>query len=107
MAGAWVYMLECADGLYYVGSYRGETIDTRVGEHNLGLYPDAWTYRRRPVTLVWCVHYADIIQAVAFERQLKGWSRAKKQAVIRGEWSDLPELAARRTQRADKSTDLE
>jgi putative endonuclease len=89
----WVYMLQCADGRYYVGSYRGEHLDVRVSEHNSGVYPDAWTHKRRPVTLVWSQEFQLITDAIAVEQQMKRWRRAKKEAVIRGEWSALPELA--------------
>jgi len=92
----WVYILECADSAYYVGSYRGPDPVERVSRHNDGVDPSAWTYSRRPVKLVWCTEFEDPGQAVAFERQLKGWSRVKKEAVIRGEWVVLPGLARRR-----------
>jgi putative endonuclease len=81
----WVYILECVDNRYYVGSYRGDDIDVRVSEHNAGTYRDAWTFSRRPVKLAWADSYPSAVQAIAVERQLKGWSRAKKEAVIRGE----------------------
>jgi putative endonuclease len=90
---AWVYILQCADGRYYVGSYRGHDLDVRVGEHNAGVHPDAWTYTRRPVVLVWNQEFQFITDAIAVEQQMKRWRRAKKEAVIRGEWSVLPELA--------------
>ncbi|MEZ5937017.1 MAG: GIY-YIG nuclease family protein [Hyphomonadaceae bacterium] len=89
----WVYILKCADGRYYVGSYRGHDIGVRVAEHNSGKHPQAWTCSRRPVELAWADWFGTIEQAVQFERRLKGWSRAKKEAVIRGDWSALPELA--------------
>lgn len=91
----WVYILECADRRYYVGTHRGEDLDVRVSQHNAGTYPDAWTYSRRPVKLVWADYYASAVQAIEVERQMKGWSRAKKEAVIRGEWSRLKMLAKR------------
>jgi putative endonuclease len=91
---AWVYILQCADGRYYVGSYRGDDVERRVGEHNAGIHPDAWTYARRPVRLVWCQEFQRITDAIAVEQQMKRWRREKKEAVIRGEWSLLPELAA-------------
>ena len=91
----WVYMLRCADGRYYVGSHRGEDVQVRVWEHNAGLHPTAWTFSRRPVELVWCEAFLRADEAVAFERQVKGWSRDKKEALIRGEWSSLPAPAAR------------
>lgn len=89
----WVYMLQCADGRYYVGSYRGDDIGVRVSEHNAGKFPDAWTYQRRPVQLVWSQEFQRYTQAIAVEQQIKRWRRAKKEAVIRGEWSALPDLA--------------
>jgi putative endonuclease len=91
----WVYILKCADGRYYVGSHRGEDVGQRVDEHNAGVWPDAWTHSRRPVTLAWADYFDSAIQAIAFERQLKGWSRAKKEAVISGQWSKLKWLAKR------------
>lgn len=93
----WVYILECADLAYYVGSYRGDDPTEREAQHNDGVDPKAWTYSRRPVRVVWCTEFEDPTQAVLFERQLKGWSRAKKEAVIRGEWQALPNLARRRS----------
>ena len=93
---AWVYMLVCADRRYYVGSYRGNDVGLRVSEHNAGVHPDAWTYHRRPVELLWADWFDRITDAIAFERKLKGWSRAKKEAFLRGEWDRLSELAKRR-----------
>ena len=99
----WVYMLQCADGRYYIGSYRGDELDVRVSEHNAGVYPDAWTLKRRPVRLVWSQEFQQITDAIAVEQQMKRWRREKKEAVIRGEWSALPDLAtAHSRKRADK-----
>ena len=92
----WVYILRCADGAYYIGSHRGEYVEDRVGEHNDGKHPFAWTYSRRPVELVWNQEYPRPQDAVEVERQMKGWTRAKKEAAIAGRWTVLPELAARR-----------
>ena len=89
----WVYILKCADGRYYVGTHRGEDPRLREAQHNAGFDPKAWTYPRRPVQLIWAIDYARADQAIAVERQLKGWSRAKKEAAMRGDWSLLPELA--------------
>ena len=52
MGDTYVYILRCSDGSYYTGSYRGADIATRVSEHNLGVYEDAYTKRRRPVELI-------------------------------------------------------
>ncbi|MDZ4759875.1 MAG: GIY-YIG nuclease family protein [Alphaproteobacteria bacterium] len=93
----WVYILECSDGRYYVGSHRGEDPAVREAQHNAGVDPKAWTYSRRPVKLVWTTHFDRATDAIAFEQQIKRWSRAKKEAVIRNEWNALPELARRRS----------
>jgi putative endonuclease len=93
----WVYILKCADDRCYVGSHRGEDVGQRIDQHNAGVWPDPWTYSRRPVTLAWTDYFDSAIQAIAFERQLKGWSRAKKEAVINGQWSKLKWLAKRGT----------
>lgn len=90
-----VYILKCADGSYYVGSYRGANIEWRVNDHNNGVYPEAYTYFRRPVTLMWSECFTNAVDAVAFERRLKGWSRAKKEALIRGDGEALTALARR------------
>ncbi len=97
----WVYILECADGRYYVGSYRGDDPGVREGEHNAGKHRDAWTYSRRPVRLVWAGEFQLATDAIAFEQQIKRWSGAKKEAVIRGEWTALPGLARCRSRPAD------
>ncbi len=69
---AFVYMLRCADGSYYVGSARGETLDKRLGEHQDGTYP-GYTRERRPVTLVYAEMFERITDAIAMERRVKGW----------------------------------
>lgn len=92
---AFVYILECADKSYYTGSHRGTDVDHRVEEHQQGLYPDAYTFTRRPVKLVWSDWFSRIEDAVAFERRVKGWSRAKKEALIRGDYDALQLLAKR------------
>ena len=93
--GAYVYMLRCRDGSYYVGLTRADELDKRIGEHQSGTFP-GYTSARRPVVLVWSERYERIVDAIAMERHLKRWSRAKKEALIRGDWSALPLLARRR-----------
>ncbi len=92
--GAHVYILRCADGSYYVGSAR-LGLDRRVSEHNQGTY-GGYTSKRLPVALVWAEHFADITDAIAAERQIKGWSRAKKEALIEGDYVLIRQLAKRR-----------
>jgi putative endonuclease len=91
---AFVYILRCSDNSYYVGSTRGEDVDRRLSEHRQGLC-GGYTAARLPVVLVWSGEFDRILDAIAFERQLKGWSRAKKEALIAGEWERLPGLASR------------
>ena len=93
-AGAHVYILRCADGSYYVGSAR-LGLDRRLSEHNNGTY-GGYTSKRLPVTLVWSEHFLDITDAIAAERQIKGWSRAKKEALMRGDFDLIRQLSKRR-----------
>ncbi|MEQ1938825.1 GIY-YIG nuclease family protein [Mesorhizobium sp. CN5-321] len=88
-----VYMLRCVDGSYYVGSTKQE-IEARVWEHN-NLPSDSYTARRRPVVLVFTESYDRITDAIARERQIKGWSRRKKEALITLAYESLPALSRR------------
>jgi putative endonuclease len=99
---AFVYILRCADGSYYVGSARGDSLDKRIGEHQGGENPD-YTSTRRPVTLVFAEQFARITDAIDAERRIKGWSRAKKEALIRGDWSLVQWLAKRPGGRAKQT----
>ena len=88
-----VYILHCADGSYYVGCTKQE-IEARVWEHN-NLPVDGYTTSRRPVALVFTETYERFIDAIARERQLKGWARRKKEALIAMSYESLPELSRR------------
>jgi putative endonuclease len=92
--GASIYILLCADGSYYTGMTR-RSVEERVSEHAQGLDESCYTFRRRPVTLVHAEHYFRIADAVAAEPRIKGWSRAKKEAYIRGDFAALAALAKR------------
>jgi len=89
-------MLQCADGSYYIGSATGDDLWRRVAEHETGAYR-GYTYTRRPVRLVWSEHFDQITDAIAVERKIKGWSRAKKEGLIRGDWSEITRRAKRRS----------
>jgi putative endonuclease len=93
--GAFVYLLRCGDGSYYVGSATGDDLSARVAEHNAGKF-EGYTHSRRPVQLVWSDHFDRITDAIAAERKIKGWSRAKKEALIAGDWSRVSELSRRK-----------
>ncbi|RUM18891.1 GIY-YIG nuclease family protein [Rhizobium vallis] len=88
-----VYILRCSDGSYYTGLTKQE-IEARVWEHNAGIY-DGYTAKRRPVELVFTETYDRIIDAIARERQIKGWSRRKKEALIAMDYEALPALSKR------------
>src|ERR1700712_3213950 len=85
-----VYILRCADNSYYVGSTIN--LDRRIAQHAAGLGA-AYTRRRLPVCLVYQFECTRIDEAYAREKQLQGWSRAKREALIRGEYELLPLLA--------------
>jgi putative endonuclease len=87
---AWVYLLECADGAYYVGSTRN--LEQRLEQHASGNV--GYTHRRRPVSLAWCAEL-DLADAYAVERRIHGWSRRKKRALIDGDLELLSRLAKR------------
>jgi putative endonuclease len=101
IGGAHLYIVRCADGSYYTGTARAG-LEQRVAEHNAGTY-GGYTAERRPVTLVFSQWFDRITDAIAAERQVKGWSRAKKEALIRGEFWRLPGLSKRRRSSSEKS----
>src|SRR5262245_2063641 len=86
----YAYLLRCADGSYYAG--HTEDLDVRLAQHQRGTMK-GYTYNRRPVELVWCEAFESRYEALAAERQIKGWSRAKKEALIAGDWERLSFLA--------------
>src|SRR5712692_9908294 len=98
--GAYLYILRCADDSYYVGTTRAD-LEHRVAQHNAGTY-GGYTSKRRPVALVFAQWFDRITDAIEAERQVKGWSRAKKEALIRGEFERLPELSKRRQRHVPK-----
>lgn len=97
--GAFVYILLCADRSYYCGTAR-QGLELRVAEHNAG-HHGGYTATRCPVTLVFSQWFERIVDAVAAERQIKGWSRAKKEALIRGDFEALRLLSKRSSRKLD------
>ena len=85
-----MYILQCADGSYYVGS----TVDLarRLQEHQKGVGA-RYTSRRLPVKLVFSAEFPDVVQAYTVEKQVQNWGRAKREALIRGDFEALPALA--------------
>jgi putative endonuclease len=76
----YVYILKCSDKSYYTGITNN--IERRLDEHNEGINDNAYTHDRRPVELVFTMEFNDVNEAIAFEKQVKGWSRKKKEAII-------------------------
>jgi putative endonuclease len=90
-----VYILLCSDNSYYTGSTKQE-IEARVWEHNEGIC-DGYTKSRRPVTLVFTETYDRLTDGHARERQIKGWSREKKERLIKCQYEALPPVSGRGT----------
>src|ERR1700737_1313156 len=93
--GAWLYILRCSDGSYYVGTTR-DSLESRIAQHNAGAF-QGYTASRRPVELIFSQWFDRITDAIENERKLKKWSRAKKEAFIRGDYAALHRLSARRS----------
>ena len=87
----WVYILRCADGSYYTG--HTDNLEKRTREHDAGAMTDCYTFRRRPLQLVFSQGFPTRAEALASERQIKGWSRGKKEAMMRGDWAEVTRLA--------------
>jgi predicted GIY-YIG superfamily endonuclease len=87
------YIVRCADNSYYVGSTWD--VDGRVWQHNGPDQGAVYTRKRQPVVLVWSAYFESMIEAFAFEKRVQGWNRAKREALIRGEFDSLPELSRR------------
>jgi tRNA/rRNA methyltransferase len=79
----WTYILRCADGKYYTG--HTDNLEARVAQHQSGDVP-GWTSMRRPVELMWSEGFERRDEAIAAEVQVGNWSRAKKEALFRGDW---------------------
>lgn len=86
-----VYILKCTDNSYYTGVTNN--VEERFVQHQEGYDVNAYTFSRRPVELVYYATFNNVNQAISFEKQVKGWSRKKKEALIGSNWERLKELA--------------
>ena len=86
-----VYILLCWDGSYYVGVT--SDLETRLAEHAAGIDPQCYTYIRRPVLLIFTEAFGTPDEAIRAEKRLKGWGRAKKRALMRGDWEEIRRLS--------------
>jgi putative endonuclease len=86
-----VYILKCNDGSYYTG--HTDDIEKRISEHQLGLIATCYTKTRLPVEVVFTEMFDARVEALDMERRIKGWSRKKKEALIKGDWDLLVQLS--------------
>lgn len=90
---AFMYILRCSDGSYYVGSTRN--LEIRLRQHETGVGA-SYTRTRRPVELVYAAEFANVAEAFAAEKRVQNWSRAKREALIRGDYDALRAAAKKR-----------
>ncbi|QCX39012.1 GIY-YIG nuclease family protein [Aureibaculum algae] len=91
---SFVYILKCNDDSYYTGVTSDLT--KRLFQHENGVFKDSYTFQRRPVVLVFYAEFTDINLAIVTEKQIKKWSRAKKEALINDEYELLINLAKKK-----------
>jgi predicted GIY-YIG superfamily endonuclease len=87
----YVYILKCSDKSYYTG--HTDNLEKRLFEHINGEITSCYTFKRRPVELVFSETFGSRVEALAAEQQIKGWSRAKKEAMMRGDWKEVSRMA--------------
>jgi predicted GIY-YIG superfamily endonuclease len=87
----WVYILRCSDASYYTG--HTDDIDQRIAQHDTGAIPTCFTFKRRPLTMVFTQEFVTREEALVAEQRIKGWSRKKKEAMIQGDWAKVSRLA--------------
>ena len=97
MLAFYVYILRCSDGSFYVG--HTDNIDVRISQHKQGVFVNCYTYTRRPVELVYVETFGTRDEAFAAERQIKGWTKRKKMALINKEFELLKYLARRKNRK--------
>ncbi|MGE5944936.1 MAG: GIY-YIG nuclease family protein [Flavobacteriales bacterium] len=90
----YVYILKCSDDTYYTGFT--SNLEKRLIEHQSGKHKDSYTHSRRPLPLAFYAEFTDPNVAIATEKQIKKWSKAKKEALINGEFDHLPNLAKKK-----------
>ena len=94
-----VYILECSDGTYYTGNT--SNVIVRLSQHQVGYNKTCYTYRRRPVKLVWVQEFPSRCEALACERQIKGWSHKKKLALIEDEIETIHQIVKEERKRRE------
>ncbi|SEB69933.1 putative endonuclease [Tenacibaculum sp. MAR_2009_124] len=87
----YVYILKCSDGFLYTGITND--LNRRIKEHQKGLLKKCFTYKRRPLELIFSQNFNDVEQAIFFEKKIKKWSGKKKLALAHGDFDMLVILA--------------
>jgi predicted GIY-YIG superfamily endonuclease len=87
----WVYILKCSDNSYYTG--HTDNLEQRISQHVSGYFPACYTASRLPVELMFSQPFESRAAALTSEKQIKGWSRKKKEAMIRDDWNEVSRLA--------------
>lgn len=98
----YTYIVKCVDNSYYTGIT--SHLEQRIYEHNSGKIRSAYTFKRRPVTLVWFETFTDVNLAIVTEKKIKGWSRRKKEALIKEDWDKLIQYSKNYTDYGKSST---
>lgn len=86
-----VYILKCSDSSYYTGVT--SNLEKRMKQHEEGEFPYCYTFDKRPLQLMFYREFDNNLEAIAFEKRVKGWSRAKKEALISEDIAKLKELS--------------
>jgi putative endonuclease len=101
----YVYILLCKDRSLYTGVTND--LERRKHEHDIGCDATAYTFDRRPLSLVYFQIFEDIRQAISFEKQIKGWSRKKKLALIDNNWDKIKELSICKNQTSHRNFNID
>ena len=96
-----VYILECANGTFYTGST--SNLSDRILAHKSGADPKSYTYWLRPVKLVWAEEFESRVEALNIEKHIKGWSHAKKQALINNDFEEIHQIVKQERRKREKS----
>ena len=89
-----VYILKCSDGTYYTGL--SSNLPQRIAKHENGFYKNSYTSKRLPVEIVFYAEFTEVLMAIEYEKRIKKWSKAKKEALIEERYDDLIQLAKKR-----------
>ena len=100
MKSYYTYILKCSDSSFYTGMTND--FERRLEEHTKGLNKECYTFNKRPIELVWFETFTNPDEAIKTEKQIKGWSRRKKIALIEEDYDRLIEYSKSYTQFGNK-----